>query len=121
MKDGGAQGQDVEGAGGPLSEQDVKGGETQLSEQIARGIENDGEGDFKKTKQKILKPYVEWISNQDRASQFIIVFVAIPFSLGFLYQISTLTANYFWEFGWKGILGLFLSVGLVWCVFNENS
>ena len=66
-------------------------------------------------------PYVEWIGSRHKASQFVIVFIAIPFSLGFLYQISTLTANYFWEFGWKGILVLLLSIGLGWCIFNDNS
>ena len=66
-------------------------------------------------------PYVKWISERDRASQFILVFIAIPLSLGFLYEIAELMAKCFWEFGWKGVFWLFLIIGLIWCMFNDNN
>ncbi len=66
-----------------MNKNDALGGDSPLSESDREDIGKVGEADFEETKRKILKPYVEWIGDRDRVTQFLVVFVCIPLSLGF--------------------------------------
>ncbi|MCY4039559.1 MAG: hypothetical protein OXF09_08870 [Hyphomicrobiales bacterium] len=84
-------------------------------------VNEEGEVDsFDEIKQKILEPYARWIGEQDRITQFSIIFVAFPFLLGFLHHSAVLFADYFWETSWNSFWGFLLSLWLLWGV-SENS